>query len=223
MHQHCEFHVVGAIKQIRGGRAEFAGSTGGFELAMKASTPMYRRGKGGLDEAKHGKEWRTRNPNQSNILPKRGFDDGTGQTYIVGGRAISERKSQRFADEHVVERMGREKQTSMKRKTEAAAKDKELDQLMSQDNGTTGAKYLEAANKLRRDELQEKRTLERTAADQGLSDKLKPRPFHASAIKLIGFDPTTAQNEGGLMVEKGEQGRRRVRRFPQRPTVRWLI
>ena len=167
---------------------------------------MYSRGKIGKD---NGKEWKTRPTNQ--ILPKRGFDDGTGQTYIVGGRAVSERKSQKFADEHVAERMGREKQTNLRRKNEAAAREKELANLMGSDNGTTGAKYLEAANKLRReDEQKDKKETAKKALEQGLGDTLKPRPFHASAIKLIGFDPTTAQNEGGLMVEKGEEGRRRV-------------
>lgn len=165
---------------------------------------MYRRGTGKDND----KEWKTRPTNQ--ILPKRGFDDGTGQTYIVGGRAVSERKSQKFADEHVVERMGREKQTNLKRKNEAAARDKELDKLMGSDNGTTGAKYLEAANKLRREEQNDKNETQKKALEQGLGDTLKPRPFHASAIKMIGFDPTTAQNGGGLMVEKGEEGRRRV-------------
>jgi hypothetical protein len=175
---------------------------------MKANAPSYFEGKPPKYAPnafhKHGLQ------SGNNIVSKRGFDDGGGQTYIVGGQAISEKKAGKFADEHVAERMGRDKQTSLKRKTEMKAREQELERLMERDSSTTGAKYLEAAGKLRQNDSKDQSAKKLKAQQEGLTDNLKTRPFHATAIKLIGFDPTTAANEGGLMVEKGAEGLKRV-------------
>lgn len=106
--------------------------------------------------------------------------------YVVGGKAFhSDGRARKFDDEFVGEKLGRERTRKMVKQREAVAMEKQLEQFLDRDRmgETTGGKYLRAA--LGKDlgaslsgEIKTKTPKERAKG-----------PFHADALKKIGFDP----------------------------------
>lgn len=146
----------------------------------------------------------------SQVIGARNLQGGE-QTYIVGGVAISEHKAKNYTD-FADEMAKREKNDHRARKKEATAREFELGSLLASDLGnTTGAKYLEA---LHHEQManNDAAGLKKLAEEKGLLEEVKPRPFSAQAIRLLGCDPTLAGSPSGLVVESGEEGRKRVSR-----------
>lgn len=123
---------------------------------------------------------------------------GGGATYVVGGQTVSTRDGFRGAgDEHLSEKLGRNRAGKRKRAVEAVETEKALSALLAKDTGvggsSTGGKYLAILRKAN-GELDKKgkngRGRNGAGEGEGLVEEDRKRPFSAGAIKRIGFDPT---------------------------------
>jgi hypothetical protein len=130
--------------------------------------------------------------------------DSGGQTYIVEGSVFS--TGPRAGDQFIGDTIGRDKDMRFKRRREAEEAERDLEELLKRDrdSSTTGGRYLEAAER-----IQNAAKGESAAAETSQSSLHKPRPFHAAAIKRLGFDPTLS-HDSKLSLESGQLGKQRV-------------
>ncbi|KAG8900694.1 hypothetical protein FRB99_005810 [Tulasnella sp. 403] len=192
----CEYHVLQAVKSKRASRPEFSASTSG----MSTGPPGGRGSKTKFDANK-----------KQGLLPStsRARSDGAGSSYILSGHIVSTADS-----EYISERRQREIDDKLKKSKELSEKKDEelLRKLLNNDNGTVGAKAVEAARKYVRhatkEEMRKGNTSEKGAGKHSTSrsdddeldedalkgaerrDKLKRAAYKPDTMKKLGFDPT---------------------------------
>ncbi|WVQ97510.1 hypothetical protein IAU59_004624 [Kwoniella sp. CBS 9459] len=188
----CDYHVHAAIQRGKAGRAEFTASTASFALSSRPANGA-QKGKLGFDPRK-----------KTGLLPAagaqtapKGLDNGGGgATYVVGGGVVNTGSVSRgglngFGDEFLSEKLGRNRAGKRKRQLEEKEAEQALERLLERDGGlgggSTGGKYLAAVEKERVKESSSKSGAKPTASSSQIERK---RPFPASAIKKLGFDPT---------------------------------
>ncbi|WWC67476.1 uncharacterized protein I206_101384 [Kwoniella pini CBS 10737] len=186
--QVCEYHVHAAVQRGKSGRAEFTASTSSFALMSRPGINQSSKGKLGYDPKK-----------KTGLLPAagrqaapRGMENGGGgATYVVGGGVVNTGSVSRgglkgYGEEHLSEKLGRNRAEKRKRQLEDRQAERALQNLLAREgqSGSTGAKYLSILDK---DKVKAKKVKKL----EGEIDLEKKRPFGADAIKKIGFDPTS--------------------------------
>ncbi|WWC58986.1 uncharacterized protein I303_101532 [Kwoniella dejecticola CBS 10117] len=190
--QVCEYHIHAAVQRGKSSRAEFTASTSSFALTSRPNNLQSSKGKIGFDPKK-----------KTGLLPAagrqaapRGQDNGGGgATYVVGGGVINTGSVSRgglkgYGEEHLSEKLGRNRAEKRKRQMEERHAERALQDLLAREgqSGSTGAKYLSILEKDRL-RLQSNKKAKKKDDDDVLLEK--KRPFGAEAIKRIGFDPTS--------------------------------
>lgn len=115
--------------------------------------------------------------------------------YVVGGKTFSSNGAKRKLDSlFLSENMGREHSQKMSRRKAAEALEKEIQSLADQDqtHSSAGSKYLLAALA---------QSSESSDSPAKPSQRVKG-PFHAEAIRRIGFDPRQIPNNQALDSKK---------------------
>ncbi|WVF70401.1 hypothetical protein IAT40_005191 [Kwoniella sp. CBS 6097] len=224
----CEYHVHAAIRRGKAGRAEFTASTASFALSSRPAN--------GLQKGRLGFDPRTK----TGLLPAagaqsapKGLDNGGGgATYVVRGGAVNTGSASRgglkgFGNEFLSEKLGRSRAGKRKRQLEEQEAEKALERLLERDGGlgggSTGGKYLALLEKEKAKEPGGSSSGKSTMPPSQIDRK---RPFSASAIKRIGFDPTarSGQRDGedvqrrldAIAALKGEEPGCRLERLSKR-------
>ncbi|OCF40221.1 hypothetical protein I317_05978 [Kwoniella heveanensis CBS 569] len=203
----CEYHVHAAIQRGKAGRAEFTASTASFALSSRPANGA-QKGKLGFDQRK-----------KTGLLPgggpqsaPKGIDNGGGgATYVVGGGVVNTGSLSRggligFGNEFLSEKLGRNRAGKRKRQLEEQEAERALEQLLERDGGlgggSTGGKYLAILGKEKAKEVAGGSAGKTVMPASQIERK---RPFSASAIKRIGFDPTARSG-----ARDGEDAQRRL-------------
>lgn len=186
----CEYHIHAAIQRGRGGRAEFASATTSFALT---SRPAFGgNGKEGKYDPRHKTGLGPRGGPQA--APRALENGGGGATYVVGGQTVSTRDGFKgVGDEHLSEKLGRNRAGKRKRALEAKETEKALNALLEKDTGiggsSTGGKYLAILRKANGESGKSAPNKMGQGGDESQGGDRK-RPFSVGAIKKIGFDPS---------------------------------
>lgn len=181
-----------------------------FETAQRAKFSAYDPHKGKKTNADvNDKAGRQRSGGA--VISQKALGGGGDQKYMLDGDVINAAKAKNYTDVLAI----RSKEAVAARKRDAVEREYQLSELISKDQAmSVGGKLLQAANRATQQANASAAQLKKTAAEQGLKDQLMARPFTPEAIRLIGFDPTRSSWQGGLLVENGEEGKKRVSTTP---------
>ncbi|ORY24121.1 hypothetical protein BCR39DRAFT_547670 [Naematelia encephala] len=194
--QVCEYHVHAAVQRSRAGRAEFTASTSSFALQSRST-------QGGKTKFDLKKKTGLLPGNGPQAAPRDQYNGGGGATYLVGGNTINTARLRddgglkHFGDEHLNEKLGRNRAGKRRRQLEEKEAEKALQSLLERDSGmgSQGAKYLKAVEGFKRAKGVEKGDTTTTKGKGGqqmqIDEDGRKRPFSAGAIKRIGFDPSS--------------------------------
>ncbi|KAL7421013.1 hypothetical protein Q5752_003897 [Cryptotrichosporon argae] len=174
----CEYHIHAAVQRGRSSRAEFASATTSFALTASSAGSAGVRGRGGGQADVRRRNGLLVAKAGAQPAPRGTDNGGGGTTYVVGAGVV--RTGARFGDEHVGEKMGRARAEKRKRQAEEKEAEESLRRLLQNGHGTTGAKYLA--------KLGQQVEAAREGTDGDADGK---RAFSATAIKRIGYDPSS--------------------------------